>query len=74
MGFLWIRAKMSPLLQPPDKTKSMGSVLMKSVKTLQAGDVIFTDRVLYRHYGVYAGNMLETIFIAALIVNSSEGA
>lgn len=29
---------------------------MKAAKSLQAGDVIFTDRVLYQHYGIYAGN------------------
>ena len=33
----------------------MDNVLTKKVKTLQAGDVIFIDRLLYRHYGVYAG-------------------
>ena len=33
----------------------MDSVLMKPAKTLRAGDVIFTDHVLYQHYGVYAG-------------------
>jgi hypothetical protein len=32
----------------------MDSVLMKPVE-LQAGDVIFIDRLFYRHYGVYAG-------------------
>jgi len=47
---------MPTLRQPPNKTKSMGSLLMKPDKTLQPGDVIFTDRVLYRHYGVYAGD------------------
>jgi len=28
---------------------------MKPIKPLQAGDVIFTDHILIRHYGVYAG-------------------
>jgi hypothetical protein len=51
---LRIRAEMPPLWQPPDRKKSMDSVLMKPVK-LQAGDVIFIDRVFYRHYGIYAG-------------------
>jgi hypothetical protein len=32
----------------------MDSVLMKPIK-LQAGDVIYIDRVFYRHYGIYAG-------------------
>jgi hypothetical protein len=30
-------------------------LLMKPVKPLQAGDIIFTDHILIRHYGVYAG-------------------
>jgi cell wall-associated NlpC family hydrolase len=29
---------------------------MKPVKTPQAGDILYTDRFLYRHYGIYAGN------------------
>jgi len=29
---------------------------MKPAKELQAGDVIFTDRGLYQHFGIYAGN------------------
>jgi len=29
---------------------------MKPAKELQAGDIIFTDRVLYQHYGIYVGN------------------
>jgi len=29
---------------------------MEPAKELQAGDVIFTDRGLYQHYGIYAGN------------------
>ena len=45
---------MPPLRQPPDRKKSMDSLLMKQVK-LQAGDVIYIDRVFYRHYGIYAG-------------------
>jgi len=56
MGIFGIRAKMPPLRQPPDRKKSMDSVLMKTEKALQAGDVIFTDHLLYQHYGVYAGN------------------
>jgi hypothetical protein len=28
---------------------------MKALEPLQVGDVIFTDHVLYRHFGVYAG-------------------
>jgi hypothetical protein len=32
----------------------MDSVLMKTIK-LQTGDVIFIDRLLYRHYGIYTG-------------------
>jgi hypothetical protein len=28
---------------------------MKPIKPLQAGDIIFTDHILIRHYGVYAG-------------------
>jgi len=47
---------MPPLRQPPDKEKSMDTILMKPEKTLQTGDVISIDRLLYRHYGVYAGN------------------
>jgi len=50
----WFRTKMPSLRQPPDRKKSMDSVLKKQVK-LQAGDVVFIDRVLYRHYGIYAG-------------------
>ena len=49
-----IRAEMPPLRQPPDRKKSMDSILMKPVK-LRAGDVIFIYHVLYRHYGIYAG-------------------
>jgi len=29
---------------------------MKSVCPPKIGDVIFTDRLVYRHYGIYAGN------------------
>ena len=28
---------------------------MKSLESLRVGDVIYTDNVLYRHFGIYAG-------------------
>jgi len=57
---------MPPLRQPPDRKESMDSLLMKTEK-LQAGDVIYIDRVLYRHYGIagkgrvihYPGNICQ---------------
>jgi hypothetical protein len=33
-----------------------GEVLMKLKQSLQAGDIILSDRLIYQHYGVYAGN------------------
>jgi len=29
---------------------------MRPLKPLQKGDIIYTDNVIYQHYGIYAGN------------------
>jgi len=29
---------------------------MEPIKKLKAGDVIFIDRIIYQHYGIYVGN------------------
>jgi len=47
---------MPSLRQSANRVGYKGAILMELAEFYKAGDVILCDRVLYKHYGIYAGN------------------